>query len=615
MALRNCAKCGKSYSDTAPACPHCQYIPELFVCEECGSIYRQNENVCKNCGAPISHEHDVPADRESITKTYEAAKKMLEKAETLEVLEPLLSELNAIHRFMDISDTLQACAEKIENEKNAVLMAQTYASANQAAEAAKNHKQWEQLAAVYASLGEYEDAPQKAQECAETAARLKKAQGKKTGITVGILAGIAAVAAICAVLFLVVIPGNHYSTGEELYQQEEYAQAVDAYLAAGDYQDAAQKAEDAQKMADKKAGYQAGETALAAANYEDAIKGFTAAGSFKDAADKLLEANYAAGVAAMGSGDFVKAAAYLDAAKGYSDSVDKLFQCGNDLLQSGNYGEAERIFAGLNNAGYVAYAQGMQTLQDGDYITAATHFANAGVEDSAERMKEANYKQAARLLAENNFADAKSLYSAAGDYQDAATMVYACDLLDAETYWNKGYLNTAKEKYEKLPEGFAYNGVSVDSRLADLKKFSKFVALCGKWQAKGECKIRTRQTHISTGLWDEWTSTYSSPAHYITITCVINGDGTVTMKGKAEYVCYINYSSLSKYLKTVNTSASFTYTGKSVPSSIKASSTETIKISGTKFTMDYSYKNTSTSVNFNYLYRSNWTYSTLKEKY
>ena len=113
-------------------------------------------------------------------------------------------------------------------------------------------------------------------------------------------------------------------------------------------------------------------------------------------------------------------------------------------------------------------------------------------------------------------------------------------------------------------EIFLGNMTSTEINIAYLKKNEKLVAMCGTWSGKNG-NMSVRQTHDSTGLWDQWDGNFTDS---MTLKCILNDDGTFTLKGKAKYYVYLNYSSLSTNLKTLEMSEDFTVTGKSIPASI-----------------------------------------------
>lgn len=664
MALINCVRCGKGYSDTLNGCPHCKYVPQMFVCQECGAVYGKMDSACSNCGIVLDHAHDIPAGEEAIKAELEKVTAQYYEAASAEELSAAYSKLQLIGTFMDTNALQAECSQKLAQQQAAEQNAKDYASAmkimangssiaelakaanilerlggyqdasakleeccealNQAryaqAEAnlaaAKDADSWKAARVMFAGLGDYNDAAVKTAYCDEQINALQSSAKKKKTLTGVVIGVVAAVAVIAILLVTLIIPSSNYSKGADLYAQEEYAAAAEAYLSAGNFKDAAAQAEDAQVMAQRKQDYLDGIAAMEAKDYATATDKLLAAGDFHDAVEKLGEVAYALGEELVADGNYYGAAiAYINAG-GHLDSTDKAYTCGANLLQQAAYSEAVEVFALLGENDYAQYASGMVLLTAGDYITAIDTLSGVThIEDGAARLAEANFLQGMNVIGGGSYVDAKEYFLAAGEHEGAANMAASCDLMVAEEFWAQGYLNTAKAIYEELPEDLEFNGVSVEHRLAQLKKFKSFVKLCGKWKASGACKAYVRQTHISTGLWDSWTTTWDDPYDYLVITCVINEDGTVTMSGYAEYMRHTTYSSLSKYLNPTSDTAYFTWTGKKMPKTVKCSDREKLTIDGTKINLKYSYTDRSESVNFNYRYTSTWKYRDLVEAY
>ena len=102
------------------------------------------------------------------------------------------------------------------------------------------------------------------------------------------------------------------------------------------------------------------------------------------------------------------------------------------------------------------------------------------------------------------------------------------------------------------------------------------------------------------------------------MTCVINSNDTVSIEAVAHFWLYSNYSSLSAYLRTRDTSVTFTYTGKTVPKEITNSGgaiTAKLTIKNTAFTLDYKYVDTTSGMYFNYTFKAFGTYNIKVKSY
>ena len=665
MALMSCVKCGRNYSDTLEVCPHCHHAPKAFVCPECGGIYGKGDTACANCGLILNHSRRTPATEQDALKAMEEVQKLVEQADNLAQLKEVGKTLDLLASCTDIS-AVQAIFEEKYDQAN---KAEDFAIACNLVENAKTISELNRAEMLLKNLGDYEGAAEKLEQCGtalnnckmtvalsvmnnaksvvdlenagtmfrelatygdaslmavECDAKIKKLhKSKKTKRLVTLLSIAAVVLAIAVAIsvFTFFIPNSHYSNANKLFASENFSEAAQEYLAAGDFKDAAQKAEDANAMAAKKQNYEAAQKALEAGNFQDALTGLQAAVGYRDADALLTDVGYNYGMMLMENKEFLAAAQAFGTLGDFSDAKDQIFICGNALLDAESYAEAAEAFNLMGTdqgSAYCTYANAMTMLANKEYMNAVSLFeAVLDVEDAATRVGECYYKQGKKLLDKGDYKEAKSYFKKAGDYKGAKKMINACILVEAETYWKKGHLNTAQSLYKKLPSDFKYDGVSVSKRLSLLKKFSAYVKLCGKWQAKGDCKATVRQIYKRTGSWDEWTTTFTNPKDYVTITCTISDKGKLTMKGTVSYDRHTKYSTLSSLLRTTGDSASFKYstTKNKVPSKIKISGKENLSISGSKFTLKYSYTNKNESINFNYKYTSTWKYSKRIEKY
>ena len=404
-----------------------------------------------------------------------------------------------------------------------------------------------------------------------------------------LIAGICAVVAIVIVAIVavqVVIPLSNYNAAEKAFEDGDYAAAAEKYQALGDYKDAPDKAD----LAVRAGHYQAAEAAFNAGDFNAAHDEFVLSGNYQDAsaraAEAVLAGHYANGEKALQSGSYTQAIEAFQQAGSYQDAAGKVLEA--------------------------YYGLGMSNMDSKAYESAIEAFQQAGnYQDAAGKVLEAYFGVGMSCMDAGEYDQAEAAFISAEGYGDSANMLQAVKLMQAEETMAEGRLNTARAMFQELPSGFSYNGVSVDDRLAALERHSSFVALCGQWNST-DMDASVRQTHVSTGLWDQWDGDGTN--YKLTITCVINDDDTVTMTAKAAYWMYINYSSLSKNLKTLDMSKTFTYTGTSVPSVIEDGSSK-LTISGQTFKFNYQLVDKNSSMNFNYTFKSFGTYDKLVEAY
>ena len=585
MALINCVKCGKEYSNTLKTCPACNYTPVYSYCPECKTIVKLDDKSCKNCGflltgveLPHANLEDVKKEAESLFTKFEENKEnkdallslltemefylnldevqqlkaditailaefeALEKkmnaykdlvnkfdtATTSEQFKKLEDEFNAYGDFEDASNYVTLCQEKytetLYNEACVLVSRNTKNDLNRAL-------------VVFEGIKEYGDTNQK---IADVQNRLAE-MSKKAKNTVKLLVA-AAVVAICAFLVVtcVIVPGNKYKEAVAAMDSKNYEQAVTLFTELGNYKDAAEYAVKAQ--------------------------------------EEMNKIVYAQAQTYMNNGQFVDAANELNKIQGYMDSSDLIFTCGEELVKNAKYSDAIDVFELVP-----------------DHATSSTYI---------------DYCEGVVLFTTGNYEGAKTQLQKVSTFMDANTYINTCNnifkLEEAEEYWAKGYLNSAKAIYDKLPKDFEHNGVSVSKRLSLLKKNSKFLNLCGKWKSTGG-KMTVRQIHDSTGLWDEWYLN-KLKGYTFEITCKISDSGKVTVNVDGSIPRYTSYSSLSAYLTQGNVYFDKTYTASKLPSGKKIASYTKMTYKNGKITINYKYTDRNESVYFTYRYTSNLYY-------
>lgn len=285
------------------------------------------------------------------------------------------------------------------------------------------------------------------------------------------------------------------------------------------------------------------------------------------------------------------------------------FGYGKQLIKNKKYKEAIEILEMSqieDRVNYIEYANALLEIDSKNYDSAIKRLNQLkDFEESKDHLVKANYLKAEKLFAEQKYSEAKTYYDKALNYKDAKEKSTINTFMIAETKYKEGNLNGAKKIYVSLPANFEYNKVKVKERLNTLNKYKKYLDICGTWKGTNG-KMIVRQTHDSTGLWDEWTGDYTDT---LNIKCIINSNGTVTIKGSAKYYIYTNYSSLSKYLKTLESSITINKTGNSIPTVLATNGNTQLTYSGNKFQLNFDYTDRNSSMNFTYRYRSSITYN------
>ena len=209
--------------------------------------------------------------------------------------------------------------------------------------------QYDEAIAIFAELGEYEDA----------VTRGKEAQ---------------------------------YQKGKKLFTDKNYDGAIAAYQAAGDYSDAATKVKEAQ--------YQKGTSLLTAGDYDNATVAYQAAGDYSDAATKAKKAQYQKGTKLLEVDDYDGAIAAYQAAGNYGNAVvnakEAQHRKGEAMLMSGDYDGATEYYYSIQQKNWAKdaqYRKGEKLLTDHNEEAAAQAFALAvGYQDALKRSYQIRYR-------------------------------------------------------------------------------------------------------------------------------------------------------------------------------------------------------------------------------
>ncbi len=332
--------------------------------------------------------------------------------------------------------------------------------------------------------------------------------------------------------------------------------------------------------------------AFKSADYLLAIEEYKQAETFLDSGKKLLKTYYTYGASLQEEGNFLAAADAFHSSRGYEDADERITACGNSLLGQKQYTNASKVFAMLSteeSKQYVNYAKGMAFVEKGDFGEALDYFEKAGeVEDTATRILQSHYALGKTALT-TDVDSARTHFKAAGSYKDAQNMLKVCDLMEAENEARQGNLNKALTMFKKLPANLSYKQISAGARVKLLESNSTFLNICGKWKQSND----ENQT--------------------ISIKCILNNDGTFTLKGTITYVWFVKYNYYSGRLTYQIESEDFELKNLKAgpPAEFKVGSYVFVSFSGGVFSFDV----------FNYvsgygrIIHSSGTYGTKVEKY
>ena len=336
----------------------------------------------------------------------------------------------------------------------------------------------------------------------------------------------------------------NYKLASDAMLTEDYATAVEKFSLIPGYLDADEKLVLAQTCYH----YQQGGELFEAGDYLSAAEQFALVSDYQDAAIKETDCYYAYASATEASGDYAAAAEYYGMASDKEDSAERIYYCGRALIEAGNYSEAADVLADTDfedAADWRWYALGWSTYESGNYSAAENYFrSSSGIEDSDSMRIDSAYHAGIDKIESGEYDDAKAYFEISSGYEDSDEMILNCRLMLAEEEYDKGNLNSARDAFLELPEDLVYNDISVSERLATLEEYSEYVDLCGRWESTSGTMTSARyMTYTSSG----WTLDIEDN-YYITIRCVIEDDGSITIKGSISYDVFNGYSSVRDYM-------------------------------------------------------------------
>ena len=440
-----------------------------------------------------------------------------------------------------------------------------------------------------------------------------KQEGNKINIKPIIIAciGVLAVVAIICLFAYNKQPSVLYSKAEKAYENGNYAKAVKYYSAAGNYEDSQSKLESSTIAYT----YQQGKSSFEKKDYSGAIEKLQTVADYEDASDLISQSNYYIAEKMYESGNLLEASQYYKKANYFQDSETKLCAIGKLLVESEDYQNAVDVFSGTRSGSsdeYSNYATGMVAISNKKYKSAADAFKKAGnILDSKAKYSESEYNYGLELLNAKNYSQAKIEFQNSADYQDAKDMIQACDLLFAKSCIEEGNLNSAVNALKEIPSTYTYNNVSASDLSDLLQKNNSWVELCGNWKntygfASSESVHRT--TNSSMGV---WSNTFDDNSYVLEIKCILNADGTVTVKGKGHILVFKNWSSIQIGIdldKNYDISFEKRINSNEFGNVITIDDNTTIQFSENKIELSYLKKENTKDAFFVYTYKTYVTY-------
>lgn len=434
----------------------------------------------------------------------------------------------------------------------------------------------------------------------------KKKVNKKILITCVISFTIIAI--VCGVIVYTNQPSVKYKKASKAYKSGDYEKAIEIYTELGDYEDATELL-DCAIVANC---YVEAIELFDNAKYDEALSKFETIVEYEDSAEMINKCKYQKALICKEKGEYIDASVLFKESGYYEDSLNLIDEMGTSLTQEGMYADAISVFENsttINNQ-YEKYASGMIDFENKNYSDASDNFKSAGdLYDSKEKYKESVYYDASTKFDAKNYEDAKVLFTRVGDYKDASDKVEVCSLIIAKELYDDGCLNQAKEMLEEIKEDTSYNGVSVESLLESINANEQWLNICGVWSCTGG-QMETRQTG-GYGYYNYWYLDFDENQYSINIKCVINEDGTITVKTSGSIPIYTNYSSISAYLTTSVKSLSHdeTMTGMGT---ITLDNNTSMTISSSGVSVYYKKVDNTQDVYFTYTYTTDITYGNKK---
>ena len=337
-----------------------------------------------------------------------------------------------------------------------------------------------------------------------------------------------------------------YENGKTLFGAGSFAEAEQSFLEAGDYADASQWAETSRKAMH----YEAGVKALQAENYLLAIDEFTAAGDYSDAPAQLEHSrkgeHYRLGCEAYESGDYALAVEEFTAAGDWEGAAAQLtlamqgvsYTEGVALMESGNYAEAlEKLEAAGDFTGaperirQCAYHLGVEAMERKEYSKAYEYLERCdGYSDGKTQLA-----KVAVILGKEQLQ--KGAYPAAlGYFQTAKSSGSKENSLDdyialcrAESYFLEGKLQEGVKAFQSISASFWPAEVNIGTLRNDANRLKAFADLEGTYGSE------TYDIRITGALYTHYYPKGSLKDQSLTITCTLNKDMTVTIKGTVKF--------------------------------------------------------------------------------
>lgn len=373
-------------------------------------------------------------------------------------------------------------------------------------------------------------------------------EGRKKLARKSIIAG--GILVVVVLILAVGLPGVTYLQASDAFDSGDYSRAIELYGKAGNFADAAERKETAQKAL----YYEQGKEKMKKGDYESAISLFEKAIPYKDAKkckEKAQDADYyMKAVALFDEGDYASAGKSFAALGDYKDSLDRAKTCAEKLMEQQEYAAAQYIYTAL----------GPQFEEQ-----------RANADDLAQ--KKATFESALQCIEDNK-------------------------------------VDSALDYLGKLPDDFGCDGKTVGALKGQLNAAKPIMDLAGTYKSCDPSKCRVTQTSKSTGYYYWWESTDTITGEGLSIDASLNSDGSVHLSGSVSFYRYTNFSTIGEYVNGSSVSKSFSLDVTGIPGSIPIDDqTSLVRNGDGTWSLSWSESDNSHDLYFDYLYTANFRYS------
>ncbi|MCR4885120.1 MAG: DUF6273 domain-containing protein [Clostridiales bacterium] len=463
----------------------------------------------------VLNVHYVHAEKALVAENWEEAVQEFTAAGNYKdamnrIAEPYLTAGDLLLADGAYDDAISMFAHAGENGKERISLAHMLH-----AEALQAEQKWDEANREFALAGEQSDSPSRVNEPYLTAGDHLLAGGAyEEAIAMYAKAGEAGRTSI---------QKTYYQQAVELMNAQSWEKANAAFIAAGDYSDAALRINEPY--------FTAGDLLLAAQQWDEAVVWYAKAGVA--GSERIKLAYYAEAEALLKEQNWTKASAAFREAGDVKDAAARVNEpyltAGNILLATQNYDEAIAMYAKAGNAGIedvqkAYYAKAESLLDKQAWEEASAAFKAAGsYRDASERINEPFLIAGNRFLESQQFAEAIEMYARAGDegiektqsvyYAKAETLLWALSWEESSAAFRSA------GEYKDAPQRINEPFVTAGNIYLASKAWDEAIAMYAKAGAEGaELIQKTHYLHAEALLdahsWQQSSAEFAAAGTY-----------------------------------------------------------------------------------------------------